>query len=210
MAKANRCCGTHLSQTSHIQLILITSSQWISAPKRLRLSFIAGNRAIKLATTSMSSLRSIASVMSSPSSPEEIIAAARRTIEISTASRKNETKLLGEIAKYEAERIKGILAAGKRAWVYRSTGGLEFINLVVFEIRDALKEGGLVVLASGEVKETGAVVVIGKAELVEEFALKLKDTVASVKGGGKGEKWQGKVVEWKKGEIEALRKLVET
>lgn len=81
--------------------------------------------------------------------------------------------------------------------------------MVLFEIKDALKEGGLVVLASGEVKETGAVVVTGIPALVEDFALKLKDTVASVKGGGKGEKWQGKVVEWKKGEIETLRKLVE-
>jgi hypothetical protein len=28
-------------------------------------------------------------------------------------------------------------------------------------------------------------------------------------GGGGGPKWQGKVVEWGKGEVEALRKLVE-
>jgi misacylated tRNA(Ala) deacylase len=30
-----------------------------------------------------------------------------------------------------------------------------------------------------------------------------------VKGGGKGEKWQGKVSEWQKGEIDALKTAVE-
>jgi misacylated tRNA(Ala) deacylase len=41
------------------------------------------------------------------------------------------------------------------------------------------------------------------------MAAKVKAVVSTVKGGGKGEKWQGKVTEWQKGEIEALKKVVE-
>jgi misacylated tRNA(Ala) deacylase len=63
---------------------------------------------------------------------------------------RKETKLLMEIAKYEAERVKADLSAGKKAWVYRSSSGLDFINSVTFEIKEALKGGRLVVLASGE------------------------------------------------------------
>jgi misacylated tRNA(Ala) deacylase len=41
------------------------------------------------------------------------------------------------------------------------------------------------------------------------MAARVKVVVSSVKGGGKGEKWQGKVTEWQKGEIEALKKVAE-
>jgi misacylated tRNA(Ala) deacylase len=91
---------------------------------------------------------------------------------------------------------------------YRATDGLDFVNLVVFEIKDTIKEQ-VVVLCSGEVKAAGSLVILGKPELVESMAAKVKTAVSSVKGGGKGEKWQGKVAEWQKGEIEALKRAVD-
>lgn len=51
--------------------------------------------------------------------------------------------------------------------------------------------------------------IVGKPELVEQMAAKVKEIVSTVKGGGKGGKWQGKVTQWQKGEIEALEKAVE-
>lgn len=51
--------------------------------------------------------------------------------------------------------------------------------------------------------------IIGEKGMVESLSAKVKEVVSTVKGGGKGEKWQGKVTEWKKGEIEALRKAVQ-
>jgi misacylated tRNA(Ala) deacylase len=33
--------------------------------------------------------------------------------------------------------------------------------------------------------------------------------VSTAKGGGKGEKWQGKVTEWRKGEVEVLKEAVD-
>jgi misacylated tRNA(Ala) deacylase len=41
------------------------------------------------------------------------------------------------------------------------------------------------------------------------MATKVKTAVSTVKGGGKGEKWQGKVTEWQKGEIEALKRAAD-
>jgi misacylated tRNA(Ala) deacylase len=41
------------------------------------------------------------------------------------------------------------------------------------------------------------------------MAAKVKAVVSTVKGGGKGEKWQGKVTEWQKGEIETLKRALE-
>ena len=49
LTRTNRCCGTHLSQTSHIHLLLLSSTQSADSTK-CRLPFIAGDRAIDLAT----------------------------------------------------------------------------------------------------------------------------------------------------------------
>jgi misacylated tRNA(Ala) deacylase len=121
--------------------------------------------------------------------------------------RREKKKLLAEIARFEAERVKGVLRNGKRAWVHRVSEGLEFFNTVLFEVKEEVK-GGLVVCASGEGKEGGMVVIVGAPAEVEAMVGKIKGVVSSIKGGGKGERWQGKLLEWKKGELEALRKLM--
>jgi misacylated tRNA(Ala) deacylase len=172
--------------------------------------FTAGDRAIKLASTSIRSLRSIGGILSSGTAPEEVLSSVRRMSDNSTELRRKETKLLMEIAKFEGERVKAVLSTSKKAWVYRPSSGVDFINSVVFEVKDALKDGRLLVLASGEDRTGGQVVVVGEKKAVEVFIEKLKGVVDGIKGGGKGERWQGKVVEWKKGEIDALKKLVES
>lgn len=116
--------------------------------------------------------------------------------------------MLAEIAKFEGDRIKAELQKSESAFSHRATDGLDFVNLVSFEVKEVVKERGVAVLCSGDVKATGSIVIIGKPELVEKMAAKVKEVVSTAKGGGKGEKWQGKVTEWKKGEIEALREAV--
>jgi misacylated tRNA(Ala) deacylase len=124
-------------------------------------------------------------------------------------TKKKEKKMLAEIAKYEGDRIKAVLRDGKNAWCYRATDGLDFTNLVLFEIKEAVKECGVVVLVTGEMKTAGSIVIVGEKGLVETMAVRVKELVSKAKGGGKGGKWQGKVTEWEKGEIEALKVVVE-
>ncbi|KAI0446416.1 threonyl and alanyl tRNA synthetase second additional domain-containing protein [Xylaria telfairii] len=204
----NTCCGTHLAQTSHISLILLHSTEVVNA-KRCRLFFSAGDRAIQIATKSIETLQATALAMSSPSSPEEVLASVKRKVVTVSELKKQEKSLLADIAKYEGDRVKSTLQSGKNAWVYRAKSGLDFLNLVVVEIKDAVKTSGVVVLAGGEGRAGGPIVILGNDESVAAFAAKVKELVADVKGGGRGGKWQGKVPEWKKGEIEALQALVE-
>jgi misacylated tRNA(Ala) deacylase len=204
----NACCGTHLKQTSHIGLILLHHTQPIRSTN-CRLFFSAGDRAINLATASIETIRSMALSMSSGTAPSDVQSSVQRLRETVAEGRKKEKKLLSETAKYEGDRIRADLAAGKNAWCYRATeDGLDFINLVVLEIRDAVKEHGTVMMVSGDEKKAGSVMIIGQKDIVETLAAKTKELVSSIKGGGRGEKWQGKVIEWKKGEIEALRQMV--
>jgi len=204
----NACCGTHLKQTSHIGLILLHHTQTVRGTN-CRLYFSAGDRAINLATESINAIRNIAVSLSSGSGASDVKSNVQRLSDLYADARKKEKKMLAEIAQYEGQRIKLVLQSGKVAWCYRATDGLDYINLVVSEVKDEVKERGVVVLVSGEVLSAGSIVIFGENELVESMAAKAKDTVSTLKGGGKGGKWQGKVTEWKKGEIEALKAAVE-
>lgn len=206
----NACCGTHLQNSAHISVILLHHTQSVRGIN-CRLFFTAGDRAIKMATESINGLRNIAVSLSSGSAPADVAASVQRMSDQVSESRKKEKKLLGEIATFEGERIKTQLKSKEVAFSYRATDGLDFINMVFFEVKDAIKErDGVVVLCSGEAKTSGSILVFGKPELVEKLAAKVKKVVSTAKGGGKGEKWQGKVTEWQKGEIEALRDVVNT
>lgn len=203
------CCGTHLSQTSHISLIILGSTQSVHG-KNCRLFFAAGDRAIALATSSIGALSSLGKLMSCPSSAEDVISKAEKMDEALNDLKRREKKLVAEIAKFEADKVKATLAEGRDAWVYRPDGGLDFINAVAFEVKEALKTAtGVVVLAVGEEKLSGPVVILGANEAVEAMATSAKEIVSGIKGGGKGGKWQAKVPEWKRVELEALRKVVE-
>jgi misacylated tRNA(Ala) deacylase len=203
----NACCGTHLKQTSHIGVILLHHTTSVRGTN-CRLYFTAGDRAIKMATESINGLRSIAVSLSSSAAPADVAAGVQRLGDQVSEARKKEKKMLAEIAKFESERIKKVLEQKNQVFSYRATDGLDFITLVTFEIKDAVKER-VAVLCSGEAKTAGSLVIIGKPDLVEAMAMKVKEVVSTVKGGGKGEKWQGKVTEWQKGEIEGLKKVVE-
>jgi misacylated tRNA(Ala) deacylase len=203
----NACCGTHLKQTSHISVILLHHTASVRGTN-CRLYFTAGDRAIKMASESINGLRSIAVSLSSSAAPADVAAGVQRLGDQVSEARKTQKRMLTEIAKFEGERIKKELEVRNSVFSYRATDGLDFINSVVFEIKDAVKER-VIVLCSGEVKTAGSLVILGKPELVESMAARVKVVVSSVKGGGKGEKWQGKVTEWQKGEIEALKKVAE-
>jgi len=202
-----RCCGTHLSHTSELSLILVHTSQPTHSTNH-RLYFSVGDRAIKLATSSVQSLRSVAKIVSSGTRPEDIISAVTKAIDTASELKKKEKKLLSEIAVYEGSRVKTDLESGKNALVYRATEGLDFLNAVVFEVRDVAKGNNVLVLASGEENKQGQIVIVGEKHVVEIFSAKALKILSGLKGGGRGERWQGKVVEWKKGELEALKELV--
>ena len=204
----NACCGTHLKQTSHIGLILLHHLQAIRGTN-CRLYFSAGDRAINLATASIDAVRNVAMSLSSGSGTSDVVNSVQRLSDTSAEAKKKEKKMLAEIAQYEGSRIRSTLQSGKAVWCYRATDGLDFINLVVFEVKDSVKECGIAVLVSGEVPNTGSIVILGQKDLVEIMAAKAKEAVSTLKGGGRDGKWQGKITTWKKGEIEALRVAVE-
>ncbi|KAK7414089.1 hypothetical protein QQX98_007032 [Neonectria punicea] len=115
-----------------------------------------------------------------------------------------EKKLPLEITKHDVDRVKDAWQSDKKAaWAYRADDGLDFINAVTTEVNDdvAKEHGGVVVLASGEEHKSGPIVVFRNEDAVHGIVAKTKEAVGEVKGGGKGEKWQGKVMCWRWGEL---------
>ncbi|KAJ0338046.1 hypothetical protein COL922a_006059 [Colletotrichum nupharicola] len=142
--------------------------------------------------------------------PPEVVQTVKRTQETSSELKKREKKLLADIAQFEAEAAKAKLEASKAVWVHRGDGNADFVKVVTVNVKDVLAaSGGLVVVATGEDKQGGQLVILGQKAGVEALVPKIKDVVKDVKGGGAGDKWQGKVTTWDKGVLVSLKELVE-
>ncbi|EXK25296.1 hypothetical protein FOMG_18028 [Fusarium oxysporum f. sp. melonis 26406] len=207
----NTCCGTHLSQTSHISLIILGSTQSVHG-KNCRLSFITGDRAIKLATSSVSAISSIAKILSSSNVPSEVVSRTTALSDTVTDLKRSERKLLLEVAKFESEQAIRIIVQNRmNAYIHRYDGNTDFINKIVGETRDVLQGTGfVVVIAIGEPKGSGPVVIVGDQIAVDAMAQKVKVVIKDIKGGGAGGKWQGKVKEWTNAQLLALKEIVES
>ncbi|KAK1994855.1 threonyl and alanyl tRNA synthetase second additional domain-containing protein [Colletotrichum falcatum] len=208
----NTCCGTHLSQTSHLSLVLVHHGEPVRG-NNFRLYFSAGDRAIDLAASSIGAVGAISRLLSSRNTPDEAVRAVR-ALQASTAElKRREKKLLSDLAESAAEAASARLRAGKSAWVHRADGNADFVKRVAAGVRDAVAAcgggGGVVVVATGEEGRGGQLVVLGDKGGVDALVPKIKDVVEGVKGGGAGDRWQGKVGSWEKDGVEALRKLVE-
>ncbi|KAL1606444.1 hypothetical protein SLS60_003848 [Paraconiothyrium brasiliense] len=203
----NACCGTHLKQTSHIGVILLHHTQSIRGTN-CRLFFTAGDRAVKLATDAINGLRGIGVSLSTSAAPEDVAEKVKLLNEHVAEGRKKEKRMVAELAKYGAREVKETLKRSTGAFLHRPEDGVDFINRVLIEMADTLDQGGVVVLCTGDVKSSGMIVIQGREDLVTELSAQVKETVKTAKGGGKGRKWQGKVTEWGKGEVEALENAV--
>ncbi|KAG8739550.1 hypothetical protein FRC10_005460 [Ceratobasidium sp. 414] len=147
--------------------------------------------------------RTIASTLSSGTSPSELSA---RATQVTTALRdavRAKRKLETEVAGYVAATI----LREESTWAHRADAGLEFLMDVAAAI-PADKLPGALVLAAGVGSDGGPVLIIGSdAERVQGVTFKATAAIKNLKGGGKGVRWQGKVQAWEKGNLDALEKI---
>ncbi|EUC56272.1 alanyl-tRNA synthetase domain protein [Rhizoctonia solani AG-3 Rhs1AP] len=198
----NPCCGTHLTQTSHIGLILLHHTQPIRGTNT-RLFFSCGSRAVTLATSSLRATRALSATLSSSPAPSELHARATQVTNSLRDAIRSKRKLETEVASYLAARV----VQDKLTWIHRADVGLDFL----MDVAAAVPLGSLpdaLLLAAGSTAEGGSVLIVGNdADRVQSVASKAVATVKTLKGGGKGARWQGKVQAWEKGNIDALEQI---
>lgn len=190
-------------------MILLQSTQTVRRTD-CRLYFVGGERALQAASSSAAGIRDLAYDLSCGTSAGDVVSAVAKIKNDRADLRRKEVKLLKEIARFEGERLATQLRDGRNAYMHRGQEGMEFVNMVLFELKQASKEAKdvIAVLAVGEEKKAGQVVVTGPGDAVGAFAKRLQDSGIEVKGNGKGERWQGKVAEWRKGDLKKLEALV--
>jgi misacylated tRNA(Ala) deacylase len=183
-------------QTSHISLIILHHTQPIRSANS-RLYFTAGDQVINLATSSIRCQKLIARVLTSGSSPEELLEKVKKVTENVVELTRREKRVLMDITKFEGDRVKHILQTGGNALVYRVDGGLDFINWVIFEVKGH-HNSGAVVLASGEGKKGGQILIVGEEKSVKQMVKKVNKIFTGIKGGGKGKSSNGERGIWKR------------
>lgn len=217
----NVCCGTHLSSTSQIQSVALLHQSNIRGGHS-RLHFICGSRVYQYLRMQNSILKNVSGNQLSCQIDEVAEKVDQMTKSYKKATAR-ELSLLREVAYVEAKRIFNEFSktSRKTAFAYRSENSSEYVQFLQKELLTLinkqqscgidLNKTHTVVFITGDYAsgDGGIAKIIGSS--AEDIQKILKEKISSLKGGGKGNSYQGKVLKYEKGEIEnvlnALKEL---
>ncbi|OBZ89285.1 Alanyl-tRNA editing protein Aarsd1 [Choanephora cucurbitarum] len=198
----NPCCGTHLARLGQLQCFKILHTESVRGGNT-RIFFLFGQRVLDAFGASYSISRQIVSILSVPQ--EQFVENIQKIQQQSKEHLKRAKRLLESLASYTVKDVEETLRERDWAVVYREDADMEYLGFVANGLRDrSVLEGKnkVVVLAAGEKKTGGPIVITGgTAELVQQVGKVVMKILPGVKGGGKG-RWQGKAQNWN--EIESL------
>lgn len=213
---SNTCCGTHLQNTGQIQAISLLHQINVRAGNS-RLHFICGSRVYKYLQQLHEILKTAGSTllcqMGEINDKIELL-----NLNYKKASSR-ESALLKKIAAEEATRIFKLFTEGKTfGFVYWNDPSPEFLTLCQKELATMIKKADssskisfsdkqTIVYLNGDTGTGGMVKMDGPK--VEDIKKELQSKLANMKGGGRGNSFQGKVVKYEKGEIQAVLKYLE-
>lgn len=195
---ANMCCGTHVSNLSHLQVIKLLGTEK-GKKNKTNLIFLAGNRVLKYAEKSHSTERSLVSLLNTgPDNHVEAVDKLQKSVKLLN---KTNLSLLRDMAVLIAQNFKNDPQRGNFFSLHKKEGDNEFMNIIVNEINT---EETLVFLTVGEEKGPGLFVLAGPSGQVAELGPRVLEILQG-KGAGKNGRFQGKANNLaRRGEVEAL------
>ncbi|MBN3308747.1 AASD1 protein, partial [Amia calva] len=195
---ANMCCGTHVSNLSHLQMIKILGTEK-GKKNKTNLIFLAGRRVLKFVERSFSTERALTSLLKT--GPEEHVEAVDKLQKSVKLLQKNNLNLLRDMAVLIAQNFKNNPNRGKVFSLHRKDGDNEFMNIIANEIGT---EDTVAFLTVGEEKGAGLFLLAGPVETVDTLGPRVVDLLEG-KGAGKKGRYQGKAGRLaRRGEVEAL------
>ncbi|KAI3364972.1 hypothetical protein L3Q82_001142 [Scortum barcoo] len=195
---ANMCCGTHVSNLSHLQVIKLLGTEK-GKKNKTNLIFLAGNRVLKYAEKSYSTERSLVSLLKT--GPDEHVEAVDKLQKSVKLLQKTNLSLLRDMAVLYAQNFKNDPQRGNFFSLHKKEGDNEFMNIIANEINT---EETLVFLTVGEEKGPGLFVLAGPSGVVAEMGPRVLEILQG-KGAGKNGRFQGKANSLaRRGEVEAL------
>uniref|UniRef100_A0A1A8MCH6 Alanyl-tRNA synthetase domain containing 1 n=1 Tax=Nothobranchius pienaari TaxID=704102 RepID=A0A1A8MCH6_9TELE len=195
---ANMCCGTHVSNLSHLQVIKLLGIEK-GKKNKTNLIFLAGNRVLKYAEKSYSTERSLVSLLKT--GPDEHVEAVEKLQKSVKLLQKTNLSLLRDVAILSAQNFKNDPQRGNFFSFHKKEGDNEFMNIIANEINT---EETLVFLTVGEEKGAGLFLLAGPGGPVSDLGPRILELLQG-KGAGKNGRFQGKANNLaRRGEVEDL------
>ncbi|KAG7226385.1 hypothetical protein INR49_013796 [Caranx melampygus] len=195
---ANMCCGTHVSNLSHLQVIKLLGTEK-GKKNKTNLIFLAGNRVLKYAEKSYGTERSLVSLLKT--GPDEHVEAVDKLQKSVKLLQKSNLSLLRDMAVLIAQNFNNNPQRGNVFSLHKKEGDNEFMNIIANEINT---EETLVFLTVGEEKGPGLFLLAGPSGRVTEIGPQVLEMLQG-KGAGKNGRFQGKANSLaRRGEVEAL------
>ncbi|KAK2820768.1 hypothetical protein Q5P01_023727 [Channa striata] len=182
---ANMCCGTHVSNLSHIQIIKLLGTEK-GKKNKTNLIFLAGNRVLKYTEKSYNTERSLVSLLKT--GPDEHVEAVDKLQKTVKLLQKTNLGLLRDLAVLVAQNFKNNPERGNVFSFHKKEGDNEFMNIVANEINT---EETFVFLSVGDEKGPGLFLLAGPSEQVAEMGPRVLEMLQG-KGAGKNGRFQGK------------------
>lgn len=211
---ANPCCGTHLSSTLQIQAISLLHQLNVRGGNS-KLYFLCGARVYKYLSEQNKILKGSGALLSCQL--DEITDKITMLNSNYKKALSRELLLLKELAGIEAQRcFDNFEKNGKDVQlVYRSDNNQEYLSSFQKELSTLINQNKKTTTVDTDKKHTivllngdypsgsgGAVKLSGPR--TEEIGGEIKKRLTNLKGGGKGNLFQGKIQKYEKGELESV------
>lgn len=179
------CCGTHVSNLAHLQLIKLLGLEK-GKKNKSNLLFVAGDRVRQYLGRSYQVEKSLMSILKGPL--EEHADLADKAVKASKSAQKAVVSLLRDLALLEAYKFKTKPDKETVLVLHRREGDNEFMNKIVNEIND---KSVTCLLTVGDEKGAGLFLLSGEDSVIQELGPKVAELLDG-KGSCSRGPYQGK------------------
>ncbi|XP_022342250.1 alanyl-tRNA editing protein Aarsd1-like [Crassostrea virginica] len=191
------CCGTHVSNLSHLQMIKLLWTDKAKKKDRTNLMFVAGGRVHQYLGRCVKVERSLTSLLKGPLDDHYDLA--DKAVKASKTYQKYLTSVLRDLAVFEGQKFNSDCSPFLS--LHRKEGDLEFMNIIVQQVTNSEK---ICFLTVGEEKGAGLFLISGPEIFIKEVGPKVADLMDG-KGSINRGNFQGKANKLsKKGKAEKI------
>ncbi len=164
--EANMCCGTHVSNLSHLQSIKLLGAEK-GKKNKTNVYFLAGSRVLSYLGKCLTNEKLLTGHLKC--GPEVHPQATEKIQKSLKVANKNTTMLLRDLAVLEAHRYNNQVNKDAIFVLHRKEGDSEFLNMVANEIN---LKSTLALLTAGDEKGVGLFLVAGPDDIIKEVGPK--------------------------------------
>ena len=182
--EANMCCGTHVTNLAHLQIIKLLSIEKGKKGKT-NINFLAGNRVLDYAKKSFTNEKLL--VKHLKCGPDEHAAMVEKSVTQLKSAQKANTSLLRKLALLEAEKIKNTSDPKKLVSFHLKEGNVEYMNIIANAVGAEL----CLFMTVGDDKGKGMFLLSGPSSFISQCGSSVAETIEG-RGSAKDTRMQGK------------------